>query len=45
MNLFTIISNIELKPNKGFKLTRSAGSKAILIKREENKVTLKLKSG
>jgi ribosomal protein L2 len=45
MNLFTIINNIELYPNKGFNLIRSAGSKAILTKREGNKINLKLKSG
>jgi len=45
MNLFTIISNIEIYPNNGFILSRSAGSKAILTKREGNKVNLKLKSG
>ena len=45
MNLFTIISNIELNPNSGINLVRSAGSKAILTKREKNKVSLKLKSG
>jgi ribosomal protein L2 len=45
MNLFTIINNIELYPNYGFKLVRSAGLKAILTKREKNKVNLKLESG
>jgi len=45
MNLFTIISNIELYPDSGFNLVRSAGSKAILTKREKDKVSLKLKSG
>jgi len=45
MNLFTIINNIEIYPNSGFNLSRSAGSKAILTKREGNKVNLKLKSG
>jgi ribosomal protein L2 len=45
MNLFTVISNIESNPNSGFDLVRSAGLKAILTKREKNKVSLKLKSG
>jgi len=45
MSLFSIISNIELYPNYGFSLVRSAGSKAILTKREGNKVNLKLRSG
>jgi ribosomal protein L2 len=45
MNLFTVISNIELNPKSGINLVRSAGSKAILTKREKNKVSLKLKSG
>jgi ribosomal protein L2 len=45
MNLFTIISNIELYPNSGLNLVRSAGTKAILTKRENNLVSLKLKSG
>jgi large subunit ribosomal protein L2 len=45
MNLFTTINNIELYPNHGFNLIRSAGSKAILTKREKDKVNLKLKSG
>jgi large subunit ribosomal protein L2 len=45
MNLFTVISNVESNPNSGFNLVRSAGLKAILTKREKNKVSLKLKSG
>ena len=45
MSLFSIISNIELYPNYGFSLVRSAGSKAILTKREGNKANLKLRSG
>jgi ribosomal protein L2 len=45
MNLFTVISNIELLPESGFSLVRSAGSKAILTKREGDIVNLKLKSG
>jgi ribosomal protein L2 len=45
MNLFTLINNIELYPNHGFNLIRSAGSKAILTKRGLGKVNLKLKSG
>jgi len=45
MNLFTVINNIELYPNHGFNIIRSAGSKAILTKRQKDKVNLKLKSG
>ena len=45
INLFTIISNIELNPYNGINLVRAAGTKAILTKIEKNKVNLKLKSG
>jgi len=45
INLFTIISNIELNPYYGMNLVRSAGSKAILTKIDKSKVSLKLKSG
>jgi len=45
VNLFTIISNIELYPNHGFKLIRSAGLKAIITKKDGDKVNIKLKSG
>jgi large subunit ribosomal protein L2 len=45
INLFTIISNIELNPYNGISLVRSAGTKSILTKIDKNKISLKLKSG
>jgi len=45
INLFTVISNVELNPYSGFNLVRAAGTKSILTKIEKNKVSLKLKSG
>lgn len=47
LNLFSIINSIELKPNNGFKLARSAGVSAVLVSRDNylNKVIIKLRSG
>lgn len=45
VKLFEIINNIEIYPNKGSSLSRSAGSNAILTAISNNIVTLKLKSG
>ncbi|AZP36219.1 50S ribosomal protein L2 [Candidatus Annandia adelgestsuga] len=41
----SIIHNIEMKPGKGGQLSRSAGSYARLISKDNNYVILKLKSG
>ena len=43
--LGTIIHNIELKPNKGGAMARSAGTYAQLVAREGKYATLKLPSG
>jgi len=45
INLFTIINNIENYPFFGGTITRSAGTSAILTSNNDNKVSLKLKSG
>jgi len=46
VKLFSIINNIELYPNKGFSLSRAAGSSCILTSmQDKDTVTLKLKSG
>ncbi len=45
INIFSIINNIEIMPYKGFSLCRSAGSSAIVVSKEDSKVSLKLKSG
>ena len=44
-NLFTVINNVELFPYKGSSLCRSAGSSALILKKENNLFFLKLKSG
>jgi len=41
----TIVHNIELKPNKGGQLARSAGSSAQILGREDKYVLIKLQSG
>ncbi|QJC30467.1 50S ribosomal protein L2 [Enterobacteriaceae endosymbiont of Neohaemonia nigricornis] len=41
----TVLHNIEMKPNKGGQLARSAGSYAQLISKENFYVTLRLRSG
>jgi len=43
--LFSIVSNIEIKPFKGGKLVRSAGTSAVLIGKDLKYGFLKLKSG
>src|SRR5450432_1529136 len=43
--LFSVINSVELFPFSGSKLARSAGSSAYIIKKDKNKVFLKLKSG
>jgi len=45
INLFTLVSNIEIKPFSGIKLLRSAGCSGLLIKQINVKIYLKLKSG
>lgn len=45
INLFIVISNIELNFYNGINLVRVVGIKVILIKIEKNKVNLKLKFG
>jgi len=45
INLFTLVSNIEIKPFSGIKLLRSAGCSGLLIKQINSKIYLKLKSG
>lgn len=45
LDLFSLISNVELKPFKGSTLIRSAGNSAILISKVDNKFFLKLRSG
>jgi large subunit ribosomal protein L2 len=45
MPLGSVIHNIEMKPNKGAKLVRSAGLSAQLMARSEGYVTLKMPSG
>lgn len=39
------IHNIELKPNKGGQISRSAGSNSIIMGKENNKVIIKISSG
>ncbi|XRX43042.1 MAG: 50S ribosomal protein L2 [Buchnera aphidicola (Tetraneura sorini)] len=41
----TIVHNIELKPGKGGQIARSAGSYAQLISKDENYVSIRLRSG
>jgi large subunit ribosomal protein L2 len=45
IKLFSIINNVEIYPNKGFALSRSAGSSSLLTSVNKNIATLKLKSG
>jgi large subunit ribosomal protein L2 len=45
MPLGTVIHNIELQPNQGAKLARSAGSSAQLTNKEERYAVLKMPSG
>jgi large subunit ribosomal protein L2 len=45
IKLFSIINNIELYPNRGFSISRSAGSNSLLTSINKNISTLKLKSG
>jgi len=45
IRLFSIINNIEIYPNRGFTLARSAGSSSLLTSINKNIATLKLKSG
>lgn len=45
MRLFSIVSCIEICPNFGAKLVRSAGSSAVLIGKSQGKGVLKLRSG
>ena len=45
IKLFTIINNLELYPNKGFTLVRSAGVSSLLTSINNNIATVKLKSG
>lgn len=45
INLFTIVSNIELVPYKGAVLLRSAGNGGVLIKKEKKNILVKLTSG
>jgi len=45
VKLFSIINNIELSPNKGFKLVRSAGASSLLTSINKNIATIKVKSG
>lgn len=45
IRLFSIINNIEVYPYSGGSLTRSAGCRAILTGKVNDKVILKLKSG
>jgi large subunit ribosomal protein L2 len=40
-----VISNIELKPNKGAQLARSAGASATIVNKDSGKVSIKLRSG
>lgn len=40
-----VISNIELKPNKGAQLARSAGTSATIVNKDSGKVSIKLRSG
>ncbi|HET9678714.1 MAG TPA: 50S ribosomal protein L2 [Buchnera sp. (in: enterobacteria)] len=41
----TVVHNIELKPGKGGQIARSAGSYAQLISKDENYVSIRLRSG
>src|SRR5690349_4626084 len=41
IKLFSKISNIELKPNKGAQLIRAAGASCLLIGKKRDKVILK----
>jgi len=43
--LFNIVNNIEIFPNRGAIYVRSAGNGAIIVSKNDNNVTLKLKSG
>jgi len=45
MNLFSIVSNLEVKPFTGIKLIRSAGMGAMIITKSLNYVTIKLNNG
>jgi len=45
INLFSLVSSIELRPYKGVKLCRAAGTFAEVIGYNNNKVSLKLNSG
>lgn len=46
IKLFTVVNNLELRPNSGAQLVRSAGSSALLIgKLDDNLMMVKLKSG
>jgi large subunit ribosomal protein L2 len=45
MPLFSVLSNIEIKPFEGGKIARAAGVSAILIGKDLNKGFLKLNSG
>ena len=40
-----VISNIELKPNKGAQMARSAGTSATIVNKDSGKVSIKLRSG
>jgi ribosomal protein L2 len=45
IKLFNVINNIELYPNSGFNLARSAGEGILITVKNKTKVILKLKSG
>jgi large subunit ribosomal protein L2 len=45
INLFGLVSNVELSPYKGGLLSRAAGSSLVLTSKIEEKVLLKSKSG
>jgi len=45
MPLFSLVSNIELKPFKGGQLSRAAGTSSMIVTKSIEQVTLKLKSG
>jgi large subunit ribosomal protein L2 len=44
IRLFTLVNNLEIYPYSGGTVIRSAGTSCLLIKKEKNKVILKLKS-
>src|SRR5690348_1439621 len=45
MPIGTLVHNVEIKPGRGAQMIRSAGSAAVVLSRDGNKVQLKLPSG